>query len=127
MNGEDLITVREPANYHGVARQGVAQWIRAGRLAATMVASPGDTRGALWLIRRADVLAYVPVRGPYRGRKRNIQTPADREAKHGQEPNGPTLPGPQSGQPATTTLDLTGPAIAATEPQPDPARAGYLS
>lgn len=127
MNGDDLITVREAADYHGVARQVVAQWIRAGRLAATMVASPGDKRGALWLIKRADVLAYVPVRGPYRGRKRNIQTPADREAKHGQEPNGPTLPELPPGQPATTTLNPVGLAIAATEPQPDPARAGYLS
>jgi excisionase family DNA binding protein len=126
MNTE-YITLREAAEIHGVTRQVVGGWIRAGRLAATMVASPGDKRGALWLIKRADVLAYVPVRGPYRGRKRHIQTPADREAKHGQEPNGPTLPGPQSGQPATTTLDLTGPAIAATKPQPDPARAGYLS
>ncbi len=127
MNGEDLITVREAADYHGVARQVVAQWIRAGRLAATMVASPGDKRGALWLIKRADVLAYVPVRGPYRGRKRHIQTPADQSPEVGREAKAPTLPGSQSGQPAATTLDLTGPAIAATEPHQDPARAGYLS
>lgn len=126
MNTEDYITVREAADYHGVARQVVAQWIRAGRLPAQLIASGGG-RGALWLIRRADALAYVPVRGPYRGRKRNIETPAGQSPEVGQEPNGPTLPGSPSELPATTTLAPTGLPIATTQSQPDPTSVGYLN
>lgn len=103
MNGEDLITIREAAEIHGVSKQLVHSWIRAKHLPAQWVAAPGVAGGALWLIRRADALAYVPVRGPYRGRKRNIETPAGQSPEVGQEPNGPTLPESPSGQLAATT------------------------
>lgn len=122
-----MITIREAAEIHGASKQLVHSWIKAGHLPAQWVAAPGVARGALWLIRRADVLAYVPARGPYRGRKRNIDTPADQRPESGQEAKAPTLPELPPGQPATTTLDPVGLPLTATAPQPDPTSVGYLS
>lgn len=58
MSDETYITVTEAAHITGYQRQTVLHWIRRGFLHAVRV-------GRSWMIRRADLMAYVPERSAF--------------------------------------------------------------
>ena len=58
MSDETYMTVTEAAHITGYQRQTVLHWIRRGFLPAVRV-------GRSWMIRRADLMAYVPERSAF--------------------------------------------------------------